>query len=143
MALYGSLAGWRAYALARGNEAPTDATDEVAGAALQRASDHIRYRYVANLLPGYDETLDVVEPATYEAANLELATPGFFTKTYTPDQQKVLTQASDVKWTVVGGGSSTYGAGPTSTLINAMFEPYILDRDAPSFAFAAIGGRCG
>jgi len=84
----------------------------------------------------------VVEPATYEAANLELATPGFFTKTYTPDQRKVLTAVDDIKWTVVGGGSSTYGAQPVSTLIEAMFEPYIIDRDAPGFMFASIGGRC-
>lgn len=141
--MYGSLAEWRAYAAARGNDAPTDATDEVAGAALLRASDHIKYRYVANLLPAYDDTLEVVEPATYEAANLELATPGFFTKTYTPSQQKVLTQADDIKWTLVGGASKTYGATPTSTLIDAMFEPYTSDRDAAGFMFASIGPRCG
>jgi len=140
--MYGSLAGWRAYALERGDNAPTDAADDVAGAALVRASDHIKYRYIANLLPGYDETLAVVEPATYEAANLELATPGFFTKTYTPNQQKVLTGAGSIKWTVVGDGSATYGAQPVSTLIEAMFEPYIIDRDAPGFMLASIGPRC-
>lgn len=141
--MYGSLTDWRAYALARGNTAPTDATDDVAEAALVRASDHIQYRYVANLLPGYDDTLSVVEPATYEAANLELATPGFFSKTYTPDQQKVLTGVGNIKWTVIGDGSSTYGAAPTSTLINAMFEPYVFDRDKPSFMLQSIGPRCG
>lgn len=141
--MYGSLSGWRAYATARGNNSPTAAADAVAEAALVRASDHIQYRYVANLLPGYDETLAVVEPATYEAANLELATPGFFAKTYTPDQQKVLTQAGPIKWTVIGDGSKTYGAMPSSTLIEAMFEPYIEDRDAPGFMFQSIGPRCG
>lgn len=121
--------------------APTNAADSVAEAALVRASDHIRYRYVANLAAGYDDTLSVVDPATYEAANLELATPGFFAKTYTPDQQKFLTQVGNIKWTVVGDGKSTYGAAPVSTLIEAMFEPYIIDRDAPSpFLLRAVGG---
>lgn len=131
MAAYGSLSAWRAYAAERGNLAPTQAPGDVAGAALVRASDHIRYRYVANLLPDYDDTLDVIEFATYEAANLELATPGFFAKTYTPAQQKVLTQAGSIKWTVVGNGGATYGAQPVSTLIEAMLEPYVGDPDAP------------
>jgi hypothetical protein len=141
--MYGSLAGWRAYALARGNNAPTSATDDVAEAALVRASDHIQYRYVANLLTGYDETLSVVEPATYEAANLELATPGFFSKTYTPSEQKVLTQVGSLKWTVIGDGSSSYGAQPVSTLIDAMFAPYVFDRDEPGYMLMAVGPRCG
>jgi hypothetical protein len=138
--MYGTLADWRAYAAARGNTAPTDAADDLAGAALQRASDHIQYRYVANLIPGYDDTLAVVEPATYEAANLELATPGFFSKTYTPAEQKVLTAVGPLKWTVTGDAKSTYGASPVSTLIEAMFEPYVYDRDAPGFMIASIGG---
>lgn len=140
MAEYGSLADWRAYALARGDTAPTDALDPVAQAALLRASDHIRYRYVANLLPGYDETLEVVESATYVAASLELATPGFFSKTYTPGEQKVLTEVKGIKWTVVGDSSKSYAAAPTSTLIDAMFGPYLCDREAPGFMLRAVGG---
>lgn len=138
-----SLVGWRAYAAARGNQAPTVAADDVAGAALVRASDHIRYAYVARLLPGYDESLAVVEPATYEAANLELATPGFFSKVFTPGEQKVLTQAGDIKWTVVGDASKPGAATPVSTLIEAMFAPYLLDATAPGFMLMSIGGRCG
>jgi hypothetical protein len=53
MAAYGTLAGFRAYALARGDNAPTAASDALAEAALMRASDMIRLRYVPNLLPGY------------------------------------------------------------------------------------------
>lgn len=140
--MYGSLTDWRAYAAARGNQAPTSADDAVAEAALVRASDHIRFRYVANLLPGYDETLAVIEPATYEAALLELATPGFFTKTYTPGQQKVLTQAGDIKWTVVGKAGAN-AATPTSTLIEAMFAPYLIDPDAAGFMIMSIGGCRG
>lgn len=141
--MYGSLAGWRAYAAARGNIAPTNAADDVAEAALTRASDHITYTYVANLLPGYDNTLAMVEPATYEAANLELTTPGFFSKTYTPSQQKVLTEVKGIKWTVVGDASKNGSAQPTSTLIEAMFAPYLVDQAAPGFALMSIGPRCG
>lgn len=138
--MYGSLDGWRAYAAARGDTAPTLAADDVALAALVRGSDHVQYRYVANLAPGYDETLDVVEPATYVAASLELATPGFFSKTYTPGEQKVLTEVKGIKWEVVGDASKSYAATPTSTLIEAMFAPYVIDRDAMGFMLRSVGG---
>lgn len=108
-----------------------------------RASDHIRYSYVANLLCGYDDTLAVVEPATYEAANLELETPGFFTKTFTPDQQKVLTQAGGIKWTVVGDANRPGASAPRSTLIDAMFAPYLVDLSVKGFMLQSIGPRCG
>lgn len=140
MAGYGSLEGWRAYALARGDSAPTNAADVDAQAALLRASDDVRYRYVASLLPGLDDTLEVVEPATYVAASLELATPGFFSRTYTPGEQKVLTEVKGIKWTVVGDASKSFAAAPTSTLIDAMFAPFIIDRDAAGFMLRAIGG---
>lgn len=141
--MYGSLAGWRAYATARGDNGPTAAADDVAGGALVRASDHIQYQYVANLLPAYDETLAVVEPATYVAASLELATPGFFSKTYTPGEQKVLTQVEGIKWTVVGDASKAGSATPTSTLIEAMFGPYLSDTATLGFMLMSIGPRCG
>lgn len=137
--MYGSLAAFRTYWDDRGNSAPTDATDALATAALVRASDYVKYRYVANLSPGYDDTLDIVELATYEAALLELGTVGFFSKTYTPSQQKVLTGAGTIRWTVVGDSSKTYSASPVSTIIEAMFEPYIIDRDKPGFYIEAVG----
>lgn len=140
MAGYGTLNGWRGYAAARGDTAPTAASDADANAALLRASDHIKYRYVANLLPGYDESLEVVEYATYVAASIELATPGFFSKTYTPGEQKVLTEVKGIKWSVVGDASKSYAAQPTSTLIDAMFAPYIADKDEPGFMLRAVGG---
>ena len=123
--MFGSIGGWRAYALERGDSAPTDATDEAATAALVRASDMIQYRYVANLASGYDKTLAVVEPATYVAASLELATPGFFSATYTAAQQKVLTEVSGIKWQVVGKPDGAFASVPTSTIIEAMFAPYL------------------
>lgn len=144
--MYGTLVGWRAYATARGDNAPTAANDGTATAALVRGSDMIRLRYVANLLPGYGVTftptgfdLPLVEEAAYIAASFELATPGFFSKTYTAAEQKVLTEVKGIKWQVVGNASESYGSMPVSTLIDAMFLPYILDRDAPGFMLQSIG----
>ena len=115
--MYGTIAEWRAYALERGDSAPTDASDIEATAALVRASDYIKYKYVARFLSGCDDTHEGVEPATYIAASMELDTPKFFSKIYTPSQQKVLTQAGDIKWTVVGDASGTDAATPRSTMI--------------------------
>lgn len=148
--MYGTIEGWRAYSSARGDNAPTEATDANATAALVRASDYIRFRYAANLLSGYgiDYTpagsdLPLVEEATYIAASYELATPGFFSKTYTAAEQKVLTEVKGIKWTVTGDSSKSYSAFPTSSLIDALFLPYINDRDAVGFMFRSIGpGAC-
>ena len=137
--MYGTLEGWRAYALARGDSAPTDATDADANAALTRASDYIQYRYVANLCPPYDDTLPVVVDATYVAASIELATPGFFSKTYTPSEHKVLTEVKGIKWQVTGD-KGTWAAYPTSTIIDAMFKPYVCDLDAAGIGLWSIGG---
>lgn len=148
--MYGSLTEWRAYAAARGNTAPGAATDPVATAALVRASDYVRSRYVVNLASGYSadavpsgaEYSLSVEGA-YIAASFELATPGFFSKTFTPSQQKVLTRAGAVAWSVVGNGANgIYGATPISTSLDALFRPYIIDRDRPSFNMMSIGGGC-
>ena len=132
-----TVAGWITYAADRGD---TVADDAASAAALVRGMDHIAYRYLNRLLPGYDETLAVVEPATYEAAKIELATPGFFAKTFTPDQQKVLTGVGSIKWTPIGGDMGGFEAAtPASTLIEAMFDPYVTDRRGPHFAFTALG----
>lgn len=146
---YGSIAGWRAYATERGNSAPTEASDADATAALVRGSDYIRVRYAANLLPSYDpltftptgSDLPLTEEAAYIAASIDLASPGFFAKTYTEAESKVLTGVGSVKWTVTGKGG-TYAYMPTSSLIDAMFEPWVLDRDANGFMFMTVGGQC-
>lgn len=136
-----TLEGWRAYSLLRGDETPTDADDDLANPALVRGGDIIQFRYLANLRPGITvDTIEaIVDAATYQAANLELATPGFFTKTFTASEQKTITQVDSIKWTVTGDASGTYSAMPRSTLIDAMFEPYIFDPDDDGFIFAAIG----
>lgn len=125
-----------------------NATDQSqsATAALVRGSDMIRLRYVANLLPCHGihftppgPDLPLVEEAAYIAASLELATPGFFSKTYTAAEQKVLTEVKGFKWTVVGDASSTYSGMPVSTLIDALFWPYIVDADTSGFMLRSVG----
>lgn len=145
--MYGTIADWRAYATARGNSAPADAVDADATAALTRASDYIRFRYASNLLPSYDaltftpdgSSLPLTEEAAYIAAAIELTTPGFFAKTYTDAESKVLTGVGSIKWTVTGNASGTYAYLPTSSLIDAMFEPYVIDRDANQFMMMSVG----
>jgi hypothetical protein len=126
----GSLAAWRAYATARGDNAPTAAADAVATAALVRASDHILHFWVRQFITG-NETSPYVEEATYEAANFELATPGFFSTTYTPAQQKVLTEVKGIKWTLKPGAEGPdawANATPVSSKIAAMLDGYMPGR---------------
>lgn len=120
-----TLAGWIEYAGLRGLVvADSDASEQ----ALVRGTDYILYHYVSHFLPGYDATSPFVDEATYEAAALELATPGFFTTSFTPAQQKVLTKVGSIAWTVTGGTDSTdawANATPTSTKIAAMLARYM------------------
>lgn len=119
---YGTVEDWRTYAAARGNVAPTDATDEVAAQSLLRASDYIRTRYVLPLsLAG---TEDHVVEATYMAADYDLATPGFWAKTFTPAQAKTLTKVDGIQWTVQPNASLEKGFAsqlPVSPAIDALF----------------------
>ncbi len=122
MTVYSTNEAWRAYALARGNSAPTDASDTDASAALQRASDYIRTRYVLPL--GLAGDTDNVIEATHIAAGYELTTPGFWSKTFTPAQQKVLTEVKGIRWQVSGNATMDKGYQaqvPVSPAIDALF----------------------
>lgn len=119
-----TLAGFRAYALERGDSAPTSASDADADAALVRAADYIRDEYEQRFLAAYVTTPPAaVDTATYEAAILELATPNLFSRTYTEAGEKVLTQVEGISWEYTGrkGGSQV----PVSTKIEAMLRPYV------------------
>lgn len=122
--MIGTLAGFRAYAAERGNQAPTTASDADATAALVRGSDHVLIDYVARFAPGYDSASPNVEPAAYEAAALELATPGLFTRVYTPGERKVLTAVASLRWEVLPGQGG--GATPVSTRVEALLAPYLV-----------------
>ncbi len=127
--MYGTIADWRQYALDRGDSAPTDATDADATAALVRASDYIQYTYVERFRTNCTTPDQTIEYATYEAANLELATPGFWSNTFSPDQAKVLTGVDSIKWTPISTGYNNTDTGraadmmrPVSTKIDAMLS---------------------
>lgn len=122
MTVYSNVADWRAYAALRGNQAPSAASDTDAGAALQRASDYIRTRYVLPLRLSGDA--DSVIEATHIAAGFELTTPGFWTTTFTPAQQRVLTGVGEIRWTVSGNATMEKGFNgqvPVSPAIDALF----------------------
>lgn len=124
--MYGTVDGWIAYAAERGNTAPADASAEDAAAALVRARDYIKYTYVVNFTdPSVADESEEVEYATYVAADLELATPGFFTKTYTEAQSKILTEVKGIKWTPVASTGKASAFAPTSTLIDGMLRQFV------------------
>ena len=131
--MYGTVTNWITYAGLRGLVV---ANEDASTQALQRASDYIRTRYVFRLAPAYTEESEEVIEAAYIAASFELSTPGFWAKTYTQTQSKVLTQVGDIKWTPVAGGSVMRADQhlPTSPAIEALFFATPLDRLGPLVA---------
>ena len=140
--MFGTLVGWRAYATARGYGSATGLSDDtLATAALTRASDYIQYSYINLFIGGPDSTKPEVEPATYEAALLELATPGLFSGSYTPDQRKVLTGVEGISWTPVTsktGRPEGADSMPRSVKVESMLQKYMPGKYA--FGITALGG---
>lgn len=119
---YGTTADWITYAAARGKTVTAGA---LADQALQRAQDYIQFTYVQRFAAGYDSSAANVEAAVYEAANLEMASPGFFSKTYTEADRKVLTGLDALSWTFVGKVRDDRSYAPRSSKIEALLWPYI------------------
>lgn len=129
--MYGTLEGWRSYAEQRGNTKPRTASDELATAALLRASDYIRVYYAKpNSVDTIDPPADYVE-CTYVIASYELDTPNLFTVVTTEraSGNKVLTKVEGIEWTPV----SPYMPAPGK-------KSYI---PVSSFVEALIGGNTG
>lgn len=119
---------------------PADATDYLddAGAvgwpvdealqaqAIMRGQRAIASRYNFRWLPpAWDEIIpDQIRFAVIEAARIEAVTPGFFSRTYTPSEAKVLTGAGQISWTVVGGKGKD-AMVPTSTVIEALLAGFV------------------
>ena len=124
------LTGWRAHAAARGDSAPTDATDALAGAALQRGADYIRSRYVARMAVGTDTTDARITEAIYIASDQELASPGFWNATYTPSQIKILTRVDNIQWTPAAGADASGPdmQRPMSAAIEELLYPLMVSR---------------
>jgi hypothetical protein len=118
-----TVGGLISYAGERGT---TIADDAATASGLVRGQDYIDYHYVNRFGAAVTVDQDLVDKAVYEAAILETATPGFWSKTYTPDQQKVLTAVGSIKWTVRGDASGPDAATPVSTKIEGMLRPYMV-----------------
>ena len=118
--MIGTVIALIAYAAARGTViADTPATLQ----ALVRASDYIQFTYLtASTCTAASPN---VESAAYEAAMAEVATPGFWTKTFTPSEQKVLTKVGSLAWTVTGDASKGGASIPRSTKIETMLRECI------------------
>lgn len=136
----GTLAGWRAWALARGDDAPTVATDADASAALLRGQDYIQWTYINRFVAGCTIPDETLAEAEYIAASAELATAGFWSKIFTPGQQKVLTGVGDLRWTPVMGGVFDQSdlARPVSTQIEAMLGK-CMPSTRPGVMIKAVG----
>lgn len=125
-----TLAGLRAYEVARGFSTATTANDTDANAALVRGGDYIEINYLANILPQYvDDVPEAFEKATYEASLLELATPNIFSVTATEFDALALTTVDKIGWDYVGpkggSGSAASKLAPVNSKIDNMLKPYI------------------
>lgn len=127
---YGTVAGWNTYASARGETVPASPQDEQ---ALQRADDYIRNAYVANFDPAVDlaeaQVVADLEEAVYIAAGFEAKTANFFSATFTPSQQKVLTKVGDIGWTLPDsseGFTAAEASRPISTSVDGLLRKYML-----------------
>ncbi|MCF3934342.1 hypothetical protein L1787_13075 [Acuticoccus sp. M5D2P5] len=152
--VYGDAAGFSAYAAANGYTSPAGDID----AALARATTYLDGLYGRRFsgapiggaaqnrewpragavdVYGYALPPEVVPArvinATYEAALLELASPGSLSATITPDQRKVLTKVDKIEWEIVPGGKDgVEGATPTSTRIEGILWPLLMRADLPA-----------
>lgn len=74
---------------------------------------------------------DAVINSSYEAAWIEANNDGALSKTYTPAEQKVLTEVKGIKWTVVGDASEPGSAAIRSTKIEGLLYPILTIANLP------------
>lgn len=123
--MYGDLATFRGYHTDRGNSGPATAEDAEANAALVRASDYIEIHYASRLAEGVDGSLPQLVTAAYIAAAYELKKPGFFSKTYSEADRKVLTKMEGMQWTHIGNANGIDSMVPRSSAIEALLAKYL------------------
>ena len=73
-----------------------------------------------------------VVSASYEATLLELTTPGFFAKTFTESEKKVLTKVQSISWTYTGNSKGDRSSSPVSTVIDNILAPLLTPNDLPA-----------
>lgn len=63
--------------------------------------------------------------ASYEAAWIEANSAGALSKTFTPGEQKVLTEVKGIKWTLTGDATREKAMSVVSTVIEGILYPLI------------------
>lgn len=112
--MIGTTDGFRAFAIDRGIEAVSGATDADLSAALVRAEDYLRAHYPRAVTAGGD-ALDL---AAYHVAVAELEAPRSLSRTYAPGERKVLVEVQGVKWQALPDGSGR--SWPVLTVVDGL-----------------------
>jgi len=150
---YGTDSGFADYAAANGYEVPAGT---VAAARLRGSvylDGHYYQRFPGEPTGGVDQERswprksatdrfgNAINPdavparvvsASYEAALIELRTPGFFSKTFTESEKKVLTKVQTISWTYTGNSKGDRSSSPTSTVIENLLAPILTPDDLPA-----------
>jgi hypothetical protein len=84
-----------------------------------------------NSIPDSSVPVRVVS-ASYEATLLELQTPGFFAKTFTESEQKVLTKVQSISFTYIGSNKGDRSSSPTVTAIDNLLSSILTPDDLPA-----------
>ena len=71
-----------------------------------------------------------VVSASYEAALIELQTPGFFSNTFIEADKKVLTKVQSIEWEYIGSSKGDRSSSPVSTVIDNILAPLLTPTDS-------------
>ena len=105
---------------------PTGGIDQERSWPRKRAVD----RFGNDIPP--DSVPTRVVSASYEAALIELRTLGFFSKTFTESERKVLTKVQSLSWTYTGSSKGDRSSSPTVTVIDNILSPILTPDDLPA-----------
>ena len=150
---YGDDAGFADYAAANGYDVPAGT---VAAARLRGSvylDGHYYQRFPGEPTGGVDQERswprksatdrfgNAINPdavpvrvvsSSYEAALIELRTPGFFSKTFTESEKKVLVKVQSISWVYTGNSKGDRSSSPTSTVIDNLLAPILTPDDLPA-----------
>jgi len=150
---YGDDAGFADYAAANGYDVPAGT---VAAARLRGSvylDGHYYQRFPGEPTGGVDQERswprksatdrfgNSINPdavpvrvvsSSYEAALIELRTPGFFSKTFTESEKKVLVKVQSISWAYTGNSKGDRSSSPTSTVIENLLAPILTPDDLPA-----------
>jgi len=150
---YGTDSGFADYAEANGYEVPAGT---VAAARLRGSvylDGHYYQRFPGEPTSGVDQERswprksatdrfgNAINPdavpvrvvnSSYEAALIELRTPGFFSKTFTESEKKVLVKVQSISWAYTGNSKGDRSSSPTSTVIDNLLSPILTPDDLPA-----------